>query len=345
MRRLNAEGKLKGPQLQYFEPTKPVEELYDTKTDPHEVNNLAGKSKHKEVLERMREVHAKWASQTGDIGLMPEAEFDEIKQPGGQVRKTAEPVFRTPKWPVGAGAEKASRVTISCPTPGASIAYRIDDAGKSKGGWMLYAKGVWLREGQTLHAKACRIGFKDSGEATFKVGDNTPAKQPQAPDADPDHWRNKVAGEMLERLREIKALDGQGEKAIPQYTQALGDKHASVRYWAVIGLHTGCTSAKDKELGVSALEKMLKDPAAVVRVAAAHALCDWGREKDALPILIEGLSATDKTDKARLYAVIALNKIGEKARPALPQIQAALKDSDNYVQRVARTTLDHLENK
>ncbi len=210
---------------------------------------------------------------------------------------------------------------------------------------MLYAKAVWLREGQTLHAKACRIGFKDSGEATFRVGDNTPAKQPQTPDADPDHWRNKVAGEMLEQLREIKALDGQGEKAIPQYTQALGDKHASVRYWAVIGLHTGCTLAKDKELGVSALEKMLKDPAALVRVAAAHALCDWGRETDALPILIEGLSATDKMDKARLYALIALNKIGEKARPALPQIQATLKDSDNYVQRVAQTTVERLENK
>jgi uncharacterized sulfatase len=345
MRRLNAEGKLKGPQLQYFEPTKPVEELYDTKTDPHEVNNLVGKSKYKKVLERMREVHAKWARETGDIGLMPEPEFDEIKQPGGQVRKTAEPVFWTPNWPIKAGAEKTSRVTISCPTPGASIAYRIDDEGKSKGGWMLYAKSVWLREGQTLHARACRIGFNDSGEAMFKVGDNTPAKQPQTPDADPEHWRNKVAGEMLERLREIKALDGQGEKAIPQYSQALGDKHASVRYWAVIGLHTGCTSANDKELGVSALEKMLKDPAAVVRVAAAHALCDWGREKDALPILIEGLSATDKTDKARLYAVIALNKIGEKARPALPQIQAALKDSDNYVQRVAQTTLNRLENK
>ena len=343
MRRLNAEGKLKGPQLQYFEPTKSVEELYDTKNDPHEVNNLAGKSKHKKVLERMREVHAKWARETGDIGLMPEAEFDEIKQPGGQVQKTAEPVFWTPNWPVGVGAEKTSRVTISCPTSGASIAYRIDDAGKSKGGWILYAKGVWLREGQTLHARACRIGFKDSGEATFKVGDNMPAKQPRTPDADPEHWRNKVAGEMLERLREIKALDGQGEKAIPQYTRALGDNWASVRYWAVIGLHTGCTSAKDKELGVSALEKMLKDPAAVVRVAAAHALCDWGREKDALPILIEGLS--DKTDKARLYALIALNKIGEKARPALPQIQAALKDSDNYVQRVAQTTVERLENK
>ncbi len=87
----------------------------------------------------------------------------------------------------------------------------------------------------------------------------------------------------------------------------------------------------------------MKDPAAIVHIAAAHALCDWGEEKEALPVLAEALKG--KTDKARLFAIIAVNKIGEKARPALPQIKAALKDSDNYVKRVARTTLTRLENK
>ena len=72
-------------------------------------------------------------------------------------------------------------------------------------------------------------------------------------------------------------------------------------------------------------------------------MCDWGQEKEALPVLAEALK--DKTDKARLYAIIALNKIDEKARPALPQIKIALKDSDNYVQRVTRTTIERLENK
>jgi uncharacterized sulfatase len=84
----------------------------------------------------------------------------------------------------------------------------------------------------------------------------------------------------------------------------------------------------------------MNDPAAVVRIAAAHALCDWGDEEKALPILAAGLN--DKTDKSRLHAIIALNKIGEKARPLLPQIKAALKDSDNYVQRVAQTTIKQL---
>jgi len=85
----------------------------------------------------------------------------------------------------------------------------------------------------------------------------------------------------------------------------------------------------------------MNDPAAVVRIAAAHALCDWGEEEKALPVLAAGL--TDKTDKARLHAIIALNKIGEKARPLLPQIKATMKDKDNYVKRVVQTTLEHLE--
>jgi len=77
--------------------------------------------------------------------------------------------------------------------------------------------------------------------------------------------------------------------------------------------------------------------------ASPHAMCDWSEEKEALPVLAEALK--DKTDKARLYAIIALNKIGEKARPLLPQIKANVKDSDNYVQRVARTTSELLESK
>ena len=81
----------------------------------------------------------------------------------------------------------------------------------------------------------------------------------------------------------------------------------------------------------------------VVRIAASHALCDLGYEKEALPVLAEALN--NKTDKARLFAIIALNKIGEKAHPLLPQIKAAQKDSDNYVQRVAQTTLERLEGK
>ena len=53
----------------------------------------------------------------------------------------------------------------------------------------------------------------------------------------------------------------------------------------MVGLHTSCKSAEHIKLAGLAVEKMLKDPATVVRVAAAEALCGWGREKVALPVL------------------------------------------------------------
>jgi len=342
MRRLNAAGQLKGPQKQYLEPTKPVEELYDTLKDPHEVNNLAADPKHKSILERMRKAHKKWMKETGDIGLIPEPQFDRMKWVDGQWEKTAEPIFMTANWPVKTASDKAlHRVTISCPTPGASLAYWIEDSGSKKAAWRLYTKAVWLRAGQVLHAKACRIGFKDSNEVTFKVGD--PVSRPGRA-LKVSHWRDKLdKTDLLERLAKIKELDGVGEKAMPKYVEALGDKYGSVRYWAVVGLHTSCKSAEHIKMAGPAVEKMLKDSATVVRVAAAEALCHWGREKVALPVLIE--ATKDKTDKARLYAAISLGRIGEKARPAMDAIKAGLKDSDGYVKRVTQATLKRLGSK
>ncbi len=73
-RKLHEEGKLTGPPARYFQ-TKPVEELYDNETDPHQIHNLAGDPKHKAVLERMRAACYAWMQRTGDLGLLPEYEM------------------------------------------------------------------------------------------------------------------------------------------------------------------------------------------------------------------------------------------------------------------------------
>jgi hypothetical protein len=74
-RQLATEGKLTGPPARYFSPTKPVEELYDNETDPHQVNNLASDPKHRETLERLRAECIRWMKATGDLGLLPEHEM------------------------------------------------------------------------------------------------------------------------------------------------------------------------------------------------------------------------------------------------------------------------------
>ncbi len=335
MRTLNAAGKLKGPQKQYFEPKKPIEELYDTLTDPHEVKNLAGDIKYRDVLLRMRKVHAEWVKETADIGLIPEPEFDEMKRPRGVYQKTAKPWFLISSSK-RSGA-RTEHVTINCATPGASIAYRISEKGEKKIGWKLYSKHVPLGPGQVLTAKACRIGFKDSDEVKFKLGNSVAVGR--APLTTP-HWRTRLSTDLLNRLRSIKQLDGSGNMAVPKYIQALKDKYAPVRYWAVVGLHNNYRGVRDVEQAKAALRKLLADPSPVVRIAAAHALCDWGRCKQGLPVLVDALK--DKNNKAGLHAVIALKMIGEKARPALPQIKDCLKGSDGYVKRVTQSILKSL---
>lgn len=74
-RRLAAEGKLEGPSALFMQPTKPIEELYDTESDPDEVNNLATGAEHRDALERLRAAHLQWVRETRDLGFLPEAEM------------------------------------------------------------------------------------------------------------------------------------------------------------------------------------------------------------------------------------------------------------------------------
>lgn len=74
-RRLSESGKLEGPAARYFSPAKPVEELYDTQRDPHQVDNLAQDPNYAAVLVRMRAECEAWMTRTGDLGLLPEFEM------------------------------------------------------------------------------------------------------------------------------------------------------------------------------------------------------------------------------------------------------------------------------
>ena len=72
LRRLWDAGALEGIPARYFAPRKPVEELYDTESDPHELHNLADDPQYRNELERLRSASSSWAKRTGDTGLIPE---------------------------------------------------------------------------------------------------------------------------------------------------------------------------------------------------------------------------------------------------------------------------------
>ena len=70
-------GTLNEVQSEFWQ-SKPVEELFDTEADPHNVHNLAQDPQYREVLERMRRANREWLLQTKDVGFIPEAMMAEI---------------------------------------------------------------------------------------------------------------------------------------------------------------------------------------------------------------------------------------------------------------------------
>lgn len=72
MRKLHADGKLVPVQDRFWSETRPSEELYELKSDPHEINNLAFDPEYKKILDSHRGILSRWICETGDRGRYPE---------------------------------------------------------------------------------------------------------------------------------------------------------------------------------------------------------------------------------------------------------------------------------
>ena len=68
---------------QFLQSRKPLEELYDVTSDPHELHNLADDPQHAARLTELRQQHLQWVLQTRDLGLIPEAELHRLRTDAG----------------------------------------------------------------------------------------------------------------------------------------------------------------------------------------------------------------------------------------------------------------------
>ena len=174
--RLYAAGELEGDQAVMFRSPRPAEELYDTKNDRYELNNLAADTDHRDVLQRMRGALAQWQSDFRDMGNIPEEQMVATWYPDGIQPQTAAPIF----IPINAehpGTEVAHRVgewsaplvlQLHCSTQGASIAYTTEQGEDAH--WRLYIDPLRLQKGETsIRAKAIRIGYGESEERTIHL--------------------------------------------------------------------------------------------------------------------------------------------------------------------------------
>lgn len=76
---MNDQGRLTGPQAEWFAEAKPVEELYDLESDPWEMKNLAADSAHAETLAQLRGDLEAWLVETGDQGAETEGDAEYMQ--------------------------------------------------------------------------------------------------------------------------------------------------------------------------------------------------------------------------------------------------------------------------
>jgi N-sulfoglucosamine sulfohydrolase len=105
---LAAEGKLNAAQLTYAGSRKPIEELYDTESDPHQIRNLAAEAGHRATLEKMRTQLRNWIIDTRDVGFLPEQDV-WFRLQGDAPWTMARDSKRYPLQRVFAAAELAGR--------------------------------------------------------------------------------------------------------------------------------------------------------------------------------------------------------------------------------------------
>lgn len=153
-----------------------------------------------------------------------------------------------------------------------------------------------------------------------------------------DAVRRDPACYPLERIQEAADLAG---RMTPDNTakliDLLKDPDEAVRYWAALGL--GALGNKAQP-AIEPLSIALKDASPSVRLGAAEALVGLGREQAVLPVLIEGLEHGNEW--VRLQAAQILDRMDEKARPAVDAMRRAGTNKTEYVGMVLDHALEQL---
>ena len=149
---MDRRGELYGDASYIFMKSKPVEELYDLKSDPDEVHNVAGEPQYAQKLQELRKALSDWQLKINDKGFVPECDLIEMMWPGMVQPQTSDVQFQL---------TAKDEVKLSCSTTGASIAYQQnDDIGSAH--WRLYFEPVKINKGAKIIAKAIRLGYHTS---------------------------------------------------------------------------------------------------------------------------------------------------------------------------------------
>jgi len=153
-----------------------------------------------------------------------------------------------------------------------------------------------------------------------------------------DILRDPVNGNLLGDILDVIELNENEQTGCKRLIEKPADKRCSIRWWAARKL----ANVKVQLTAlVDALTAGLNDDSSGVRVECARSLCRLGFEDKAVAVLVNQLKGDDQI--VRYYAALALEDIGQKARPALEALKAAQTDKYEYVRRVAHRLVGVLQ--
>ncbi|MDG2167027.1 MAG: HEAT repeat domain-containing protein, partial [Opitutales bacterium] len=204
----------------FFSPTKPVEELYDTRVDPHELENLADDSRYESVLVRMRKAHLQWVKDTKDTGLLAEPILVEReKEYGSRYAILRETKDTTLSNRVADAAAAASSGEEALPD--------LIEAMKDKDAAVRYWGAVGIGNiGKSASSKASLMkkALKDESSVVRIAAARALGRMGQEKGALPVLAKELKNGEQWERLHAAIVLDEMDDQARP----ALAAMHAAL---------------------------------------------------------------------------------------------------------------------
>jgi N-sulfoglucosamine sulfohydrolase len=347
-RRLAAEGKLNEQQKIFFAPYKPLEELYDTENDPHELVNLAEKPEQAKRLERMREECYRWMMSTGDTGLVDESIIERVNHPNGETPTVPLPTLKVLR------AHEGQPLTIEVQVPnGGAVAYRLVSRGKDKANekqpWEVLPAGgsLEINVTQRLIARGVRLGYKNSEMLQWNAGDPVPEAvkvEEQLP--------NEVLRRIVDRLyKEIlpvaheQVLENGGQELTPDKKLEMFAFFYSCAGFADKTPHAESTMAirMIEEIKYLQVTRNLSSAELVDKIKEKHPAVAEQLKKYFQPTLTDLKEVLkDKNEFVRLHAAHALDNLGEAARPALADIEEAAK-ADDYAGRVCKFIVKKLK--
>ncbi|MGC6443574.1 MAG: sulfatase-like hydrolase/transferase [Rubripirellula sp.] len=213
---------------------KPVEELYDVDSDPHEIHNLAADPKHQARLHEMRSALAQWQRDIGDIGLVPEAEIVIQESQAGSRYEILHPDLQK------------ERSSATGDTPAKTLNQLVDVATKASEGinaledlidaassndastryWAMTGIGNIGPEAKTA-LEVAKSGLKDrspnvriaSARALARLGESEIALEVLREELESDHQWGRLAAAIV-----LDEMDEQARPALDALEAALHDQ-------------------------------------------------------------------------------------------------------------------------